>query len=237
MSDSDTLALALSGRAPAIAVRAIEEAVRGERSLRATADALAEDWPAFGHSAQFAEALPYYEAVAARLCPLLDRGDTARLRCFQNLALVLATIGRSGEAERIRRDVFEELRATRPPEDAARISACHEVACALRAHGEHAAADALYGEVPVCEHLRPVREYLLRTGAHVSDAGYLWSTSSRVSLWFDAVMDPEGIHRRLALDACVVKTESDDPRTGPELGLYCEVHHDSVVGPHPRFVR
>jgi hypothetical protein len=66
----------------------------------------------------------HYETVARTLGPLLDRGDSARVRCFQNLATVLATIGRVDEAERIRRDVFDELRETRSPGDHERISAC-----------------------------------------------------------------------------------------------------------------
>jgi hypothetical protein len=30
---------------------------------------------------------------------------------------------------------------------------------------------------------------------------------------------------------------SDDTlkRSGPELGVYCTVHQDSIVGPHPKF--
>jgi hypothetical protein len=236
VSDGDTLARALSRKDPSLAARAVEEASRGERSLRATADAFAQDWPAFDHVTHYAKALRYYEAVARVLCPLLDRGDAARVRCLQNLALVLATVDRPAEAERIRRDVFEELRATRPPGDDVRMRAGHEVASALRVRGEHAAADTIYAEVPMCEHLRPVREELVGSGAHVSNAGHLWSSSSGIWLWFDVVLEPEALHRRLGLDACVIETENDDPRSGPELGLYCQVHKDGVVGPHPRFV-
>jgi hypothetical protein len=174
--------------------------------------------------------------VARALCPLLERGDSARIRCMQHLATVLATVRRTEDAQRIRREVFEELRTTRPPEDDERIRAAHEVARALRAGGDHAAADVLYAEVPICEHLRPVREEVLRSGAHVDDAGYLWSANSRICLWFGVVLDPEALRLRLGLDACVVRTENDDPRSGPELGLYCTVHQDSIVGPHPKFV-
>jgi hypothetical protein len=234
MSEDDTLKLAVSRKEAALALRAVEEAVRGERSLRATADAFAEDWPAFGHVSKLAPALPYYEAVARTLGPLLDRGDSARARCFQNLATVLATIGRVEEAERIRRDVFDDLRAARPPGDDERIRACQWLASVLRRSGEHSAADALYAEVPICTHLRPLREALLRRGAFITNAGHLWSDAG-ISLWFSAVLDPDELRRELALDACVIRTENDDPRSGPELGLYCKTHRDSVVGPHPRF--
>jgi hypothetical protein len=234
MSQDDTLQLALSRKEAALALRAIEEAVRGERSLGATADAFAKDWPAFGHVSKFAPVLPYYEAVARTLGPLLGRGDSARARCFQNLAIVLATIGRVEEAERIRRDVFDDLRATRPPEDAERIAACQQVASVLRGSGEHSAADALYAEVPICTHLQPVREALLRRGLLITDAGHLWSEAG-ISIWWSAVLDPDELRRELALDACVTPTENDDPRSGPELGLYCTIHRDSIVGPHPRF--
>lgn len=235
MSEDDTLQLATSRKEAALALRAIEEAVRGERSLRATADAFAKDWPAFGHVSKFAPALPYYEAVARTLGPLLGRDDSARARCFQNLATVLATIGRVEEAERIHRDVFDDLRATRPPEDDERIRACQWVASVLRRSGEHFAADALYAEVPICTHLRPLREALLRSGAFTTNAGHLWSEAG-ISIWFSTVLDPDELRRQHALDTCVIRTENDDPRSGPELGLYCTIHRDSIVGPHPRFV-
>jgi hypothetical protein len=233
MSDENTLQLAISRKDAALARRAIEEAARGG-SLRATADAFAKDWPAFDHVSKFVPVLRYYEAVARTLGPLLDRGDSARVRCFQNLATVLATIGRVEEAERIRRDVFDELRATRPPEDHERMSACQWVASALRTSGEHSAADALYAEVPICTHLLPLREALLQSGAVITDAGHLWSQAG-VSIWFSRVLDPDALCRELALDACVISTENDDPRSGPELGVYCTVHRDSIVGPHPKF--
>lgn len=135
---------------------------------------------------------------------------------------------------RIRRDVFDDLRATRPPGDRERIDACHWVASVLRRSGEHSAADALYAEVPICTHLRPLRKALLGGGALITNAGHLWSEAG-VSLWFSTVLDRERLRRELALDACVVPTENDDPRSGPELGLYCTVDRDSIVGPHPRF--
>jgi hypothetical protein len=234
MSEDDTLQLALSRKESALALRAIDEAVRGERSLRATADAFANDWPAFGHASQFAPALAYYEAVARTLGPLLDRGDSARVRCSQNLATVLATLGRVEEAERIRRDVFDDLRATRPPGDNERISACHWVASVLRGSGDPSAADALYAEVPICTHLQPVRGALLRSGAFITNAGHLWSEAG-ISICFSTVLDPDELRRELALDACVSPTENDDPRSGPELGLYCTIDRDSIVGPHPKF--
>jgi hypothetical protein len=236
VGSDDTLKLALARRDPALVERVVKEAAGGERPLHDVAEAFAREWPAFGHVSQYEAALPYYETVARVLCPLLERGDSNRIRCAQNLAIVLATIGRTEDAQRTRREVFEELRATRPPEDDERIRAAHEVAVTLRARGEHAAADALYAEVPICEHLRPVREELLRSGARIANAGYLWSTNSRICLWFGIVLDPEALQRRLSLDACVIRTENDDPRSGPELGLYCTAHQDGVVGPHPKFV-
>jgi hypothetical protein len=218
-----------------LAMQAIDEAARGKRDLRATADELAGLMPVFNHASRYARALPFYEAVAGALCPLLARGDSARVRCMQNLALVLATVDRMADAERLRREAFEELDAARPPNDDARVRALNEVACALRTRGDHAGADALFAKLPICEHLQPVREELLRSGARIGTGGHLWSGTA-IWLWFNLVLDPEALQRKLALDACVSPTENDDPRSGPELGLRCTIHGDGIVGPHPKFV-
>jgi hypothetical protein len=232
--DGDTLVRALATTDVALALAAIEEAARGERSLRATADAFAAERPLFGHASEYAKVLPFYEAVAGALSPLLERGDLASIRCRQHLALTLAVVGRTDEAERIRREVYDELTATRPPDDRDRVAALAEVAIALAARGAQSEVQALYSTIPICEHLQPLREALLREGRHQTTAGYLWGAGN-ISIWFDVVLDPEALHRRLGLDACVVPTENDDVRSGPELGLYCNVHRDSIVGPHPKF--
>jgi hypothetical protein len=235
VADTDTLTHALARNDATLALAAIEEVVAGVRSLRETADAFAAHRPLFNHSSEYATVLPFYETVERSLCPLLERGDGARLQCRQHLALALAVVGRMDDAERIRREVWVELAATRPPDDPERVSALAEVAAALSARGARSEANALYSEVPICEHLRPVREELLRSGARQTTAGYLWG-AGRISIWFDLVLDPRVLHERLGLDPCVVPTENDDARTGPELGLACTVHLDSIVGPHPKFV-
>jgi hypothetical protein len=234
VADTDTLTDALARNDPTLALAAIEEVISGARSLRETADAFAAHRPSFNHSSGYAKVLPFYESVERALCPLLERGDRARVRCRQHLALTLAIVGRMDDAERIRREVWVELAATRAPDDPERVSALAEVAGALSTRGKRSEANALYSEVPICEHLQPLRDELLRGGARQTTAGYLWG-AQRISIWFDLVLDPEALHQRLGLDPCVVPTENDDARTGPELGLMCTVHLDSIVGPHPKF--
>ena len=238
----DALALVLARvdaesfrEATPLAMQAIDEAAQGKRPLRVTADALAGLMPLFNHSSRYVAALPFYKAVAGALCPLLAPGDSARVRCMQNLALVLATVDRMTDAERLRHEAFEELDAARPPNDDERVRALAEVAAALITHGDAARADALFAKLPICEHIQPVREELLRSGAHIGTGGHLWGGTA-MWLWFNVVLDPAALQRKLVLDACVLETENDDPRSGPELGLRCSIHGDGVVGPHPKFV-
>lgn len=85
----------------------------------------------------------------------------------------------------------------------------------------------------VCEHLRPVEDYLVSNEVAVTFAGQAWSTNCRLWMYFDAVLDCEALRRRFNLPECVGIHVNDDSRSGREKGLDCRSCHDAVVGIHP----
>lgn len=85
----------------------------------------------------------------------------------------------------------------------------------------------------LCEDLRAVGEQLLASGFRVTSAGQPWTENCRLWVYFDSVLAVEELRRRHALPSHVVVHENTDPRSGLELGLVCELHHDAVVGLPP----
>ena len=53
----------------------------------------------------------------------------------------------------------------------------------------------------VCEHLRPVAEYLAAQGAKINYAGQAWSNNCRVWIYYDVLLDCEALIRRFSLPA------------------------------------
>ena len=88
-------------------------------------------------------------------------------------------------------------------------------------------------EAALCEHLRPVGEHLRSAGASVTSAGRPWSKNCRYWVYFNTVLDVDDLRRRFALPPEVSVHANDDPRSGLERGLVCDLHHDAVMGRHP----
>jgi len=88
-------------------------------------------------------------------------------------------------------------------------------------------------ETRLCEHLRPVGEYLRASGFSVTSAGQPWSLNCRYWVYFNTILDVDDLRRRFSLPVAVCDHRNDDPRSGLELGLVCDLDHDAVVGFHP----
>ena len=84
----------------------------------------------------------------------------------------------------------------------------------------------------VCEHLRAVEDDL-RAKHKVTFAGRPWSKNCRSWIYFDAVLDCDGLRKRFGLGPGITECVNDDPRSGREKGLFCETCKDAVVGIHP----
>jgi hypothetical protein len=107
------------------------------------------------------------------------------------------------------------------------------LASRFRTLGQSDRAAALYADVRVCEHLEPVRQYLIEQGAPIVSAGQAWSRNCRLWICFDAVLDPAALRTRFALPACVVAHVHRGTHDGAEQGLVCDAHHDGLMGAHP----
>ena len=88
-------------------------------------------------------------------------------------------------------------------------------------------------EEHVCEHLRPVEDYVRSLGRKVTASGKVWSQNCRFWIYFDAVLDCEGLMKKFSLPPCIEIHQNDDPRSGRERGLDCTADHDAVMGFHP----
>lgn len=84
----------------------------------------------------------------------------------------------------------------------------------------------------VCEHLTPVKEYILSQGAKVTFAGQAWSKNCRMWIYFDVFLDAPALIRRFQLPPCVTEHEHRGTHDGQEYGLVCEEHQDALMGYH-----
>jgi hypothetical protein len=88
-------------------------------------------------------------------------------------------------------------------------------------------------EMHVCDHLRPVEDYLQSLGRKITSSGQPWTQNCRFWVYFDAVLDCEALKKKFALPDVVEIDGNDDPRSGRERGLVCTADHDAVMGFHP----
>jgi hypothetical protein len=85
----------------------------------------------------------------------------------------------------------------------------------------------------VCEHLRALEDDLVARNRAITFAGKPWSRGCRYWIYFDAVLDCEGLIQRLKLADCVVVHVNDDTHSGREKGLECRTCQDAIIGIHP----
>jgi len=88
-------------------------------------------------------------------------------------------------------------------------------------------------EKHVCDHLRPVEDYLRSRSLKITGSGQVWTQNCRFWIYFDAVLDCKALKKKFALPDVVEIGQNDDPRSGRERGLVCTADHDAVMGFHP----
>jgi hypothetical protein len=100
--------------------------------------------------------------------------------------------------------------------------------------GQPHRADALFAQVAVCEHLRPVLDYIRSEGVRVLDVCTPWSRNCRNWVYFDnIVLDPESLKTRFQLPDFVTVHSHRGTVDGAEQGLVCSIDHDALMGLHP----
>jgi hypothetical protein len=108
------------------------------------------------------------------------------------------------------------------------------LAIRYRNEGQYDKADELYRESGICEHLKPVEEYIRSLGVRVQAMGSYWSHDSRTWVYFEkATLDAESLIRRFKLPEFVKVHTHRGTHEGSEHGLVCQLDHDALIGVHP----
>jgi hypothetical protein len=160
--------------------------------------------------------------------------DINTARAAEQLANVYAIHRQSAEAAALLEEALAELSSARgvDPQHVSRVR--DMLAIHYRNQNEPAKADALFGKTEVCEHLRPVDQYLRERGARVLSIGTPWSSNCRTWVTFGGVvLDVESLRKRFALPDFVVIHSHRGTHDGAEHGLVCTRHDDALVGVHP----
>jgi hypothetical protein len=139
---------------------------------------------------------------------------------------------------------FENLhRLQRQYEETLRAHGAHHLetqtvrdslAIQYRNAGDHAKADELYRESGICEHLKPVEDYIRSLGVKVRAMGSYWGRNSRMWVYLEnATLDAEALKKKFNLPDFVSVHTHRGTHDGSEHGLVCERDHDVIMGVHP----
>jgi hypothetical protein len=85
----------------------------------------------------------------------------------------------------------------------------------------------------MCEHLAALDNELKANGFKETFRGEAWSKNCREWVYYECVLDVDKIEARLNFPDFISIARNDDPKSGRELGFYCERCHDAVMGLHP----
>ena len=87
---------------------------------------------------------------------------------------------------------------------------------------------------PICEHLRPVEDYLqsrgVKTWRRTCPSRGNWADKVQVNV--DAWLDLDSIRRRLQLDSCVENLEWPEMKSDSFRGFSCSIHNHQIGGPY-----
>ena len=84
----------------------------------------------------------------------------------------------------------------------------------------------------VCDHLQPLLNHLLASGAKITFAGQAWSRNCRMWVYFDRILDLPALEKQFPLPPCVSRHSHRGTHEGSETGLVCHEHHDALIGPY-----
>ena len=82
----------------------------------------------------------------------------------------------------------------------------------------------------MCEHLAPLEQELIKADILETFRGQAWSNNCREWVYFDCYLDVLSLQQRFKFPAYIKHHVNDDPHSGQEEGLYCELCKDAIVG-------
>lgn len=221
----DAARLAIEGLRQA-AAESPERLIEAARSLVA--------WKGFfAGTGDAAASEPYFRAVFAVLQELAGPASPAAMAAAANLASMLGSLGHLDEAIALGERVFAHVRQRFPADDVRFLNQREALVFLYRLAGNEDAAMALHRETGLCEHLQPVERHLRDRGTRLFSVGRPWSKNCHIWVFFDAVLDCEGLIAALGLDSCVTIHDHRGTHDGSERGLVCSIHNDAIMGRHP----
>ena len=85
----------------------------------------------------------------------------------------------------------------------------------------------------MCEHLQKVENYIKQKDIKEVFRGRPWGKNCREWIYFNCILDTGELKRKLELDACVVTHQYYDIKVANELGLFCTICKDGIMGVNP----
>jgi hypothetical protein len=85
-----------------------------------------------------------------------------------------------------------------------------------------------------CQHLLQLERELLTRGLKETFRGKAWSDHAREWVYFDVCFDLPAVREQFRLPSYVTDHEHLGTHDGQEAGFVCAVHHDGIMGRHPR---
>ena len=191
-------------------------------------------WKGFFANARDAAASePYFRSVLTIMEELGGPQSAAAMSAAENLAGLLGSVNQFSEAIVLRERVFAYVRARYPIDDPRFMNVRDGLVFLYRRAGKEEAAEELYFDTGICEHLKPAEEYLRKLGSKVVSAGRPWSENCHIWVYFDRVIDCEGLIKTLPLDSSIQIHDHRGTHDGSERGLTCPFDKDAVMGRHP----
>jgi hypothetical protein len=148
----------------------------------------------------------------------------------QNLAGILGSTGKLEEAILLRETVLAYLNARFPPDDKRVMALRDGLGILYERAGAEDKRNELYRNSGICADLKPAEKYLRERGAHVVAVTRPWSANCHVWIYFDVVLDCEGLIKDLGLPPHVQIHDHRGTHDGSERGIVCTVHHDGIMG-------
>jgi hypothetical protein len=187
----------------------------------------------FKNTAQARTSETYFRTVHALLQELTGPDSAPAMAATENLAGLLGAIGNLEEAIQLREKVLTYLLSRFPKDDQRVMIVRDGLAILYRRAGRDEKAGELYGDTALCEHLKPVENYLRTNGIPVFSSNRPWSANCHIWVYFDALLDCQSLIDGLHLDSCIQIHDHRGTHDGSERGIVCTIHNDGIMGRHP----
>jgi len=187
----------------------------------------------FKNTAQAEASESYFRMVHSLLAELAGHDSPAAMAAAENLAGLLSSIGKIDEAIDLREKVLADMSKRLPDDDPHLMIVRDGLSILYQRAGRENQLNELYKDIRLCEHLRAAEKYVRDQGGRVISTGQPWSANCHVWVYFDVLLDCDGLIEGLALAACVQVHDHRGTHDGSERGIVCTIHNDGIMGPYP----